>query len=71
MTNRKCFVVMPFGDAGTEKHRLFSNVYKYVIKEALAPLGYSCERGDEIPESGVIPEQIRRALRDADLVVAD
>jgi hypothetical protein len=68
---RKCFVVMPFGERGTEKHRRFWNVYEYLIKEALTPLGYTCERGDEIPDSGVVPDQIKDALRDADLVVAD
>lgn len=69
--SKKCFVVMPFGEPGTEKHRQFISVYDYIIKEAIEPLGYSCERADEIPQSGAIPEQIRKCLREAHLVVAD
>src|SRR5207253_11439152 len=63
--------LFPYTTLFRSKFRLFASVYKYLIKEALVPLGYNCERADEIPESGAIPEQIRKALRDADLVVAD
>ena len=67
----RCFAVMPIGEGGTEKHKHFLSVYNFVIKETVESIGYSCERADEIPESGVITEQIKRKLRDADLVVAD
>ncbi len=67
----KCFVVMPFGKKGSPKFKKFHDVYKFIVEDALQPLGYECERADEIPEIGSIPEQIKRQLRDAELVVAD
>lgn len=67
----KCFVVMPIGEKGTEKYRQFLTVYNYIIKDTLEPLGYVCERADEIPDSGMIPDQIGKALQNADLVIAD
>lgn len=67
----RCFVVMPIGTKGSEKYRQFLAIYNYIIKEAVEPLDYTCERADEIPRSGIIPEQISQALREAELVIAD
>lgn len=68
---KKCFVVMSLGSEGTERRRRADQVFQHIIREAIEPLGYKCQRALEIPESGVIDEQIKRELRDADLVVAD
>ena len=68
---KKCFVVMTLGSEGTEHRRRADQVFQHIIKEAVEPLGYACQRALEIPESGIIDEQIKRELRKADLVVAD
>jgi len=69
--NMHCFVVMPIGETGTERYKRFLSVYNYVIKDTMESLDYVCERADEIPESGVITDQIKSSLRNAELVVAD
>lgn len=68
---KKCFVVMPIGARGSERRQMADAVYHHIIQESIEPLGYECQRADEIPESGVITEQIKGGLREADLVVAD
>lgn len=67
----KCFVIMPIGDLGSEKYRQYLAIYEHIIKEAVEPLGFKCERADEIPDSGVIPDQIHRSLKTSELVIAD
>jgi hypothetical protein len=67
----KCFVVMPFGEEGTEKRKEYSKVYNYIIKDTVEQLGYECIRGDEIPDSGMITIQIKHELQQSELVIAD
>ena len=49
----------------------FFKVYTYIIKKPIEDAGFECERGDQLPEFGPIPEQIIKKLKNADLVVAD
>ncbi len=70
MPKPKCFVIMPFGSE--EAARIYYTVvYERIIKPSVEAAGFECERGDEIPEFGPIPEQITQKLATADLVVAD
>lgn len=69
-TKPKCFVIMPFGNNETNRTH-YTVVYERIIKPPVEAAGFECERGDEIPEYGPIPEQITQKLASADLVVAD
>lgn len=66
-----CFVIMPFGQIGSEKEQHYDIVYEHVIKRAVRQAGFDCLRADEIPNTGPIPERVKEELRDADLVLAD
>lgn len=62
---------MPFGKFGTPEREKYNTVYEYIIKKPVVETGFECIRGDEIPSYGPIPEQIKRELAEADLVIAD
>jgi len=69
---KSCFAIMPIGTPGTERHRLFENVFKHIVKEALASLEVECDRADLMLTYGQsIPERVLERLRAADLVIAD
>lgn len=66
-----CFVVSPIGELNSPDRRRADQVLKYVIAPAVEPLGYKTKRADEIPEPGIITNQILQLLVEAELVVAD
>ncbi|MGW5267758.1 hypothetical protein ACWEQ4_03840 [Rhodococcus sp. NPDC003994] len=68
---KKCFVASPIGAAGSDERKRSDLVKKYVIDEALNPLGYETVRADEIEKSGEITTQIVSDLIEADLLIAD
>lgn len=74
MTNpspRTAFLLTPFGAkaAGGEKPATYRAVQR-VIRDACADIGVELRRADSIFRSGVVVDQIREALADADLVIA-
>jgi hypothetical protein len=74
MTNpspRTAFLLAPFGAkaAGGEKPATYRAVQR-AIRHACADTGVGLRRADSIFRSGVIVDQIREALADADLVIA-
>ncbi|MDH4202303.1 MAG: hypothetical protein OEV87_05370 [Phycisphaerae bacterium] len=66
-----CFVIMPFGKEGSDEHEHYTTVYDHIIKRAIADSGFEPLRADEIPDSGPIPEEVKKRLRVANLVLAD
>jgi hypothetical protein len=70
-TKPLCFVIMPYGKSGTQEFEDYRTVYEIIIKKPILDAGFECKRGDEIPDYGPIPEQIKKMLMEADLVVAD
>lgn len=60
----ECFVVMQF----TEE---FNDLYRDVIKPTCANFGYKVTRADDSYTSGLIIEDITRAIREASLIIAD
>lgn len=68
---KRCFVISPIGEDGSETRIQSDSVFEYIVKEALAPLGYEIERADKISESGIITSQIIDRLVSSELVVAD
>jgi len=64
MSNKKAFVLMPFVEE-------LSDVYKYLISEALATAGYETKRADNILSGNNILGDIIEGIATSDLVVAD
>lgn len=59
-----CFVLMPFGDP-------FDSVYREVIKPQIYETGLESLRADEVFTPGSIMEQIRSAIQQARICIAD
>lgn len=62
-----CFVMMPFDEK-------FTPVYEQAIRPAIAALTshrLDCVRADKILAAGIVAEQIRKAIHDAAICVAD
>lgn len=66
-----CFYICPIGDANSPIRKRSNQIYRHVVSEALAPLGYNMVRADEMEQSGTITSQIINGLLNDDLVVAD
>jgi nucleoside 2-deoxyribosyltransferase len=63
-TSRLCFVMIPFAER-------YDRVYRELIVPAVAESGLTAVRADEIAASGFIVEQIRAAIQQSRLCVAD
>ncbi|MGD0130085.1 MAG: SIR2 family protein [Terriglobia bacterium] len=63
-TSKLCFVMMPF----TEPH---DRIYRDLIVPAIEDTGLSAVRADEIPGTGFVMEQIRAAIQQARLCIAE
>lgn len=63
-TSTLCFVMMPFADR-------FDRVYRELIVPAATDAGLSPVRSDEMSGSGFVMEQIRAAIQQSRLCVAD
>ena len=59
-----CFVLMPFGDP-------FDSVYREVIKPQIYETGLEALRADEVFSPGSIMEQIRSAIQQSRICIAD
>lgn len=63
-SKKKCFVIMPFQEQ-------LDSYYREIIKPLMETLGYEVLRGDEIYGIDAIIDQIKDAIRHADLLIAD
>lgn len=70
-TKKKCFVISPIGEEGSEMRERSNKVLEHIIKPPVEECGYECMRADEIAEPGIITSQIIQHLIDDDLIVAD
>lgn len=68
---RKCFVVSPIGDEGTEIRRNADMLFKYIISPICEECGFEAVRVDKMNDFGSITDTIMDELRTADLVIAD
>ena len=66
-----CFVIAPIGEPGSDIRKRSDQVLKYIIRPAVESCGYKVVRADEIPEPGIITNQIIRHVVDDPLVIAD
>lgn len=68
---KKCFVVSPIGDEGTDIRKRADKVYKYIIKPVCEKCGFEPVRSDHINQSDSITQTIIESLIHAELVIAD
>lgn len=68
---KKCFVVSPIGDEGTEIRHHADKVLKYLITPVCQQLDYSVVRADQITGSSHIDQDVFTHLKEDDLVIAD
>ncbi len=69
-----CFVIMGYGkktDPTLGKTYDLDATYQSIIKPAVESSGYTCIRGDEVLDSGLIDKSMYALLIRADLVIAD
>lgn len=69
--DKKCFVVCPIGEIGTETRKRSDQIFKHIISPVLESLGYEPVRADKISISGSITTKIIEHLIHSDLVIAD
>lgn len=68
---KRCFVIAPIGDEGSEVKKRSDQVLTHIIKPVAMECGYKAIRADELSEPGVITVQVIQHLMDDDLVIAD
>lgn len=68
---KRCFVVSPIGDAGTDIRKNADQLYQHIIKPVCEKCGFDAQRVDELNTSGSITQEILDALNEYELVIAD
>ncbi len=68
---KRCFVVSPIGDAGTDIRKNADQLYEHIIKPVCEKCGFFAQRVDEFNTSDSITQEILDALNDYELVIAD
>lgn len=68
---RKCFVVSPIGDEGSEIRKNADQLFKYIINPACQACDFEPVRVDLLNDAGSITQSIIDYLEDSDLVIAD
>ena len=68
---KKCFVVSPIGEEGSEIRRRADQVYKYIISPVCEECGFEAIRVDKINQSDSITQTIIDYLTSSELVIAD
>ena len=66
-----CFIIMPFGEAGSKEEKRSLDVYRIMLKPAVESLGYVTTRADDFHHTGSITRDIIESLYNADIVIAD
>ena len=68
---KKCFVVSPIGEEGSEIRNSADQVYKYIISPVCEKCWFEAIRSDQINLADSIPQTIIDNLKSAELVIAD
>jgi nucleoside 2-deoxyribosyltransferase len=68
---KKCFVVSPIGEEGSETRNNANKVFKYIIKPVCEACGFEAIRVDQLNDAGSITQAIIKYLEEAELVIAD
>ncbi len=68
---KKCFVISPIGEAGSETRKRADQLFNYIIKPVCEECEFNPIRVDQINASDSINQTILDHLKDDELVVAD
>ncbi len=68
---KRCFVISPIGDEGTDIRNNADKVFKYIISPALEACDIKAVRSDHLNTTGRISEQMYTELYNDDLCIAD
>jgi hypothetical protein len=68
---KRCFVICPFGDEGSEERRRSDYVFADIIEPAASAAGYTAYRTTDVPRPGEITSRIIEDIYESDLVIAD
>ena len=68
---KKCFVISPIGEEGSEIRTQADEALQYVIKPACDNKGFDIIRSDMISDNGMITQSIIENILQADLAIAD
>lgn len=71
VTAKTCFVIMPFGQLGSERAEHYRMVYDDVLKPTIESLGFEVRRADDNKHTALITKDIISPLAHSDIVVAD
>jgi hypothetical protein len=67
---RRCFVISPIGEEGSEIREHADDVFDYVIKPAMDECGIDAFRSDHLSEPGMISQQMFNEILNDDLCIA-
>ncbi len=68
---KKCFIITPIGDDGSEIRRKTDGVIASVIRPVLTKSNYECEAAHEVSDTGSITRLVVKRILTDDLVVAN
>lgn len=68
---KKCFVICPIGDEGSEIRKQADDSMEFVIEPACKEKGYEAIRADKISDNGMITQSIIENILQADLAIVD
>ena len=70
---KRCFVIAPIEEEGSEARDHSDKVLKHLVKKTLepGPFNYNVLRADQDERPGTITSQVIKNIMDGDLVVAD
>ncbi len=68
---KRCFVISPIGDAGTDIRKNADQLYQHIIMPVCEKCGFSTQRVDELNTSDSITQEIFDVLNEYELVIAD
>jgi nucleoside 2-deoxyribosyltransferase len=71
MKEKKCFVVCPISEEGTETRKRYDDLLKFIITPACEASGYEPVRVDQLYHTDKIDNKIIELLDTSDLVIAD
>jgi hypothetical protein len=68
---KKCFVISPIGEPGSDIRQQADDVFNYIIGPALKQMEVEAVRGDQLPKPGLITTQVIEAIFAYDFCIAD
>ncbi len=68
---KKCFMITPIGDAGSEIRKHADWVFKFAVQPVMAEKGLEATRADMMDDPFMINDSVFAAIDEADICVAD